>query len=297
LGKYSILRLIFHFVFIAALFIFNNVAAQVTETTIPLIFDKSKSTIRTRFTPPKGYFWVKEIPKSFGEYMVNFPLHPPNFPIRDYKAVPIDEQNFHIAILKIDVGDKDLQQCADAWMRLYAEYLWSQKRFGEIGFEFTSGQYFSWNDFKKGIRTKEYKNRVTFYNTGYTDDSYLNFRKYLTIIFRYAGTISLDRESVPVLENSEIQTGDFIIKPGSPGHSVIVVGVAKNAGGKRLYLLAESYMPAQDIHILKNISKPAISPWYELDVAAPKTSTAKYMFKPTSIKRFHALEVKEKETP
>ena len=90
-------------------------------------------------------------------------------------------------------------------------------------------------------------------------------------------------------DNASIKAGDFLIKPGSPGHSVIIVGVARNVSGKKLYLLAESYMPAQDIHILVNHKNPKLSPWYELDVNAPQTVTAKYIFKPTSIKRFHAL--------
>lgn len=288
--KYQLLIKFCHITFIFTVFCFQSFSAQVTETTEPLNIDFRRSKIITRFTPPKGYFWVKEESGSFGEYLVNFPLHPPNFPIRDYRAVPVDRQNGHVAILKIDVGDKDLQQCADAWMRLYAEYLWSRKRFGEIGFEFTSGQFFSWNDYKIGIRTREIRKKVSFINTGKLDESYTAFREYLNIIFRYAGTISLDRESVSVTQNSDIKTGDFIIKPGSPGHSVIIFGVARNAAGKRLYLLAESFMPAQDIHVLKNDSNPTISPWYELDVNAPKTVTAKYIFRPTSIKRFHAIK-------
>ena len=272
------------------LFSFQGIFSQVIETTEPLIIDESKSTIITRFTPPKGYFWEKNPTGSFSEFMVNFPLHPKNFPVRDFNEVPITRQYNHVAILKIDVGDKDLQQCADAWIRLYSEYLWAQKRFDEIGFEFTSGQFFSWNDYKKGLRTQEIKNRVRFIKAGKYDDSYENFRKYLNIIFRYAGTISLDRESFLLTQNSQIKAGDFLMKPGSPGHSVIIVGVAKNYAGKKLYLLAESFMPAQDIHILVNREKPQLSPWYELDVNAPKTVTAKYIFKPTSIKRYKGIK-------
>ena len=255
---------------------------------------RKKSTIRTRFSPPKGYTWMVEEKGSFSEFLVNFPLHPPNFPIRDFKEIPIAKQYNHAAILKIDVGDKDLQQCADAWMRMYAEYLWMNSRFDEIKFEFTSGQLFAWNDYKKGMRTKEAKNRVTFYKTTTVDDSYESFREYLNIIFRYAGTISLDRESVPIMQNNKIKPGDFLITPGSPGHSVFIVGVAKNNAGKRLYLLAESFMPAQDVHLLRNTANSSISPWYELDVKSAQTATAKYIFKPTSIKRFHALDKLEK---
>jgi hypothetical protein len=70
--------------------------------------------------------------------------------------------------------------------------------------------------------------------------------------------------------------------------------VAKNTAGKRLCLLAESFMPAQDIHLLRNTANSSISPWYELDVKSAQTTTAKYIFKPTSIKRFHALYKMEK---
>ena len=288
--KVQHLRKLYHITFLLGIMCIQPVFSQVTEMTEPLLVDLKKSKIITRFTPPKGYFWMKEQPGSFGEYLVNFPLHPPGFPVRDYRMVPVKTQDRHMALLKIDVGDKDLQQCADAWMRLYAEYLWSQKRFDEIGFEFTSGQFFAWKDYKNGIRTKESKKKVSFYDAGIADESYTAFRDYLNIIFRYAGTISLDREAVPVTQNSDIKTGDFIIKPGSPGHSVIIMGIARNNAGKRVYLLAESFMPAQDIHILKNTVYPELSPWYELDVDAPRTITAKYTFSPTSIKRFRALK-------
>ena len=269
--------------------VFQNSFSQIYVTTQPLEIDQTKSTIRTRFNTPKGFSWVQQEPGSFSEFLTNFPLHPPNLPVRDFTGVPIEEQQHHIAILKIDVGEKNLQQCADAWIRLYAEYLWLNQRFDDIGFEFTSTQFFAWDDYKIGYRTKEVNKKVSFINTGKFDDSYESFQKYLEVIFRYAGTISLDVESETVKNNASVKAGDFIIKPGSPGHSVIIVGVAKNVAGKKLYLLAESYMPAQDIHILVNHKNPKLSPWYELDVNAPQTVTAKYIFKPTSIKRFHAL--------
>lgn len=269
--------------------VFQNSFSQIYVTTQPLEIDQTKSTIRTRFNPPKGFSWIQQEPGSFSEFLTNFPLHPPNLPVRDFTGVPIEEQQHHVAILKIDVGEKNLQQCADAWIRLYAEYLWLNQRFDDIGFEFTSTQFFAWDDYKIGYRTKEVNKKVSFINTRKFDDSYESFQKYLEVIFRYAGTISLDVESYPVKDNASIKAGDFIIKPGSPGHSVIIVGVARNVAGKKLYLLAESYMPAQDIHILVNHKNPKLSPWYELDVNAPQTVTAKYIFKPTSIKRFHAL--------
>ncbi len=277
------------FLLVFFLFGFYGFSQEVEETTQNLNVNYDKATIRTRFNPPKGYTWLKEKEGSFGDFLVNFPLYPKNFPVRDYQKIPIKKQYNHVAILKIDVGEKDLQQCADAWMRLYAEYLWAIKDFDRIVFQFTSGQSLSWNDYKKGIRTTEIGDRVKFHLSAKPNDSYENFRNYLNLVFNYAGTISLDRESKTILRNKDIQTGDFLITPGSPGHSVFIVGVAMNSVGKKVYLLAESYMPAQDLHIIINPLNRTISPWYELDVNSPKTVTAKYIFNPTSIKRFHSL--------
>lgn len=233
---------------------------------------------------------MKQTPGSFSEYLVNFPLHPPDFPIRDYRAIPVENQDNHIAILKIDVGDKDLQQCADTWMRLYAEYFWLKSVTLRLDLNSQAASSFHGTITGTGFEPKKLKSVLSFYDSGEKDDSYSAFRKYFNIIFRFAGTIFLDKESLPVAGNDDIKPGDFIINSGRPGHSVVIVGVAKNNQGKRIYLLAESYMPAQDVDLLKNTGNPAISPWDELDVDASKTITAKYTFKPTSIKHFHAIK-------
>ena len=57
----------------------------------------------------------------------------------------------------------------------------------------------SWNDYKNGVRAFVNGNSVSFRKTENFDDSYENFRKYLDLIFNYAGTISLNKESNKVL--------------------------------------------------------------------------------------------------
>ncbi len=44
---------------------------------------------------------------------------------------------------------------------------------------------------------------------------------------------------------------------------MIVVDVAQNKKGQKIFMLAQSYMPAQDIHIVKNQANTSTSPWYE----------------------------------
>lgn len=248
--------------------------------------NKDKNTIKERFSPPKDYEWVDEKPDSFGYFIENFTLKPYGGPILKYDGTRIATQNVHQAIFDIDTGTKDLQQCADAAIRLRAEYLFKAKKFDEIKFHFTNGDLVSWNDYKNGIRAFVTGNSVSFRKTSLFDDSYKNFRNYLDLIFNYAGTISLNKETKPFIKNSDLKTGDILITPGSPGHVVFISGVAKNKAGQKLFLLAEGFTPAQSIHLLSNPFDKNISPWYDLDVNASETQTARYIFKPTNFRHF-----------
>ncbi|WP_284462133.1 DUF4846 domain-containing protein [Chryseobacterium sp.] len=254
------------------------------ESSVPI--NKDKNTIRERFSPPKDYEWVDEKSDSFGYFIENFKLKPYGSQILKYDGSPIATQHLHEAIFDIDTGNKDLQQCADAVIRLRAEYLYKMKRFDEIKFHFTSGDLLSWNDYKNGTRAIVNGNSVSFRKMSAFDDSYQGFRNYLDLIFNYAGTISLNKETRPVTQNSDLKTGDILITPGSPGHIVFIAGVSKNKEGKKVYLLGEGFTPAQSIHLLSNPFNKNISPWYDLDINEQETKTARYIFKPTNFRSF-----------
>lgn len=257
---------------------------SVSETLVKI--NKDKNTIKERFSPPKGYEWVEEKPDFFGYFIENFQLKPYGSPILKYDGTPIATQNFHEAIFDIDTGSKDLQQCADAAIRLRAEYLFKTKKLDEIKFHFTNGDLMTWNDYKNGTRALVNGNSVRFVRTAAPDDSYQSFRNYLDLIFNYAGTISLNKETKPVTESAHLKTGDILITPGSPGHIVFIAGTSKNEEGKKLFLLGEGYTPAQSIHLLSNPFNKNISPWYDLDVNSAETKTARYIFKPTNFRSF-----------
>ena len=61
-----------------------------------------------------------------------------------------------------------------------------------------------------------------------------------------------------------MQPGDVLIRGGFPGHAVTVMDMAINPQGEKIYLLSQSYMPAQNIHILNNPTAADGSPWYQL---------------------------------
>jgi hypothetical protein len=51
-----------------------------------------------------------------------------------------------------------------------------------------------------------------------------------------------------------------------PGHAVTVVAMAEDQNkGRKVFLLAQSFLPAQDIHVLKNRNDKTLSPWYDLN--------------------------------
>lgn len=250
------------------------------------LVDASGESIRARIEAPPGFEWEEEASGSFGEFLQQTKLKASGSQILDFRGEPIGNQAEHVAVLDYDVGNKDLQQCADAAIRLRAEYLRQADRSDEIGFHFTSGDFFKWSDYKNGIRPQVVGNSVSFSQTASPDDSYEAFRRYLNIVFMYAGTISVNRETRQVRSDEDIKTGDIIITPGSPGHVVIIVGRAKNSSGERVYLLAQGYTPAQSIHVITNPFEGGLNPWYRLSVSQSSVSTARYTFGQTNIRSY-----------
>ncbi len=224
------------------------------------------NALNRRISVPPGFQRVKSPANSFGEWLQHLPLKPGKPEVFLYNGIEKRNQNAHFAVVDLDVGKADLQQCADAVIRLRAEFLYSQQHYSEIEFDFTSGEAVHFNSWIQGYRPVVKNNTVLWVNSGDKGASYKNFRRYLTQIFIYAGSASLARQLHPVKKVAEMQTGDVFIQGGFPGHAVIVVDMALQPdSGKRVFLLAQSFMPAQDVHILVNPNDTALSPWYSLD--------------------------------
>jgi hypothetical protein len=75
----------------------------------------------------------------------------------------------------------------------------------------------------------------------------------------------------------------------SPGHTVIIVDMAVNDDGKTLFLLAQGGSPTQEIHILRNLAKPNISPWFEKDFG-DRFVTTEGTFRTVELNRFIKVE-------
>ena len=235
--------------------VFPNISTKGSDT-------KSQNDFATikKIPLPIGFKRVGVEENSFAEWLQNVPL-------KDDKTVYLFDgsqktnQQAQFAVLDISVGKKNLQQCADAVMRLRAEYLFAYDRFEEIHFTDNDGTAYN-------------------FTPPYTT---AHFKKYLDVVFGMCGSASLAKQLKAVQTFSDIKAGDVIIRGGFPGHAVIVMGVAVNTTGKKIFLLAQSYMPAQDIHVLKNPGNNDLSPWYLIDENLA-IITPEYLFKTSELK-------------
>jgi hypothetical protein len=215
--------------------------------------------VSTRFKVPAGYQRLATAPGSFAAYLQNLPLKPASAQTKTYTGAIARTDAYTAAVVDMSVGSQDLQQCADAVIRLRAEYQFQQKDYKAISFNFTSGFKCDFIHYADGYR---YGNE-RWVLKGKKDYSYASFMRYMTLVFSYAGTLSLQKELNSVSNAADLKIGDVFIKGGSPGHCFIVLDVAENAAHKKLFLLAQSFMPAQNIQVLQNGS-----PWFSLNEAA-----------------------------
>ena len=292
LPKRQILRFNDH-VFVRQMILFGVLWIACTSTSCkneisarqPSIQKPLGKKIETRIQVPSGYTRTKVTNQSFGYYLRNLPLKPEGSEVLYYDGRTKSNHGVYCAVVDLDIGSKDLHQCADAVMRLRATHLWEQKKYDHIHFNFTNGFKVEFKEWMKGRRMVVEGNRTYWDNRDQLSNSYEDFWNYMELIFMYAGTASLEKEmlSIPV---EEMTIGDVLIQGGHPGHAVIVVDQAKNKQGESIYLLAQSYMPAQEIQILSNPIDKGINPWYGLDKEL--IQTPEWSFYPADCKRFMA---------
>ncbi len=243
-------------------------------------------TIASRFVPPASYERLAAQSESFAEYLQNLPLKPHGTLVKYHNGNTKNRPGVYVAVVDMEIGDRDLQQCADAVMRLRAEYLYGQKKYTDIHFRFTNGDNAAYTQYAEGYRASVSGSRVAWKKSARKDYGYATFRQYLDLVFMYAGTLSLSKELEPVASVKDLRAGDVFIKGGSPGHAVIVVDEARNTKtGEKLFLLAQSYMPAQETQVLQNPDNAESSPWYSTDFEGPLV-TPEWTFERSQLKRF-----------
>ncbi len=244
------------------------------------------NTLINRVDMPSGCFRKNDKEGSFAHWLRRLPLKEGNPDVQLYNGKLKGYQNGHAYVINMDVGSKDLQQCADATMRLRAEYLYGNNKHDSIHFNYTNGANVQFSKWKSGLYPVPKSGKVNWVNSTKNNKSYASFKKYMIQIFNYAGTLSLSRELEPVAIET-IQPGDIFCHGGSPGHAVMVMDVVENELGNKLFLLAQSYMPAQEMHILKNPNDEVFSPWYNLSEIGEEINTPEWTFNRSELMRWN----------
>jgi hypothetical protein len=247
---------------------------------------------------PEGYVRVPAAEHSFAAWLRTVPLKKDKT-VYLYNGEPKRNQEAQFAVLDISVNDpsirpgqsegaaapKDLQQCADAIMRLRAEYLYEQKDFVHIEFRSSQGTRFNFSEWLNGKRYRLSAGKLVDCagrrgpradagaagaNAGNVDANAAKMRKsfgeFMEIVFTYCGSLSLERQMIAGGGPEKMEIGDVLIHGGSPGHVMLIIDMAVDSrSGRKVYLLAQGYMPAQDIHIVRDLYDGQLNPWYPDD--------------------------------
>jgi hypothetical protein len=231
-----------------------------------LSFEKNRAervyNISGDIPEPEGYKRVYEPENSFGAFLRKLPFKKDKT-VYLWNGEKKRNQSAQFAVVDIPTGKKDLQQCADVVMRLRAEYLFAQKKYNSISFTDFTGKKYNW----PGGNNRQ------------------QFDRYLENVFGWCGSASLEKQLKPVSNINDLQAGDVFIHGGFPGHAVIVVDVAVNDAGKKLYMLVQGYQPAQDMHLLVNPINTELSPWYEI-LDEETVYTPEWHFKRNELRRW-----------
>lgn len=241
-------------------------------------------TIKARYLPLVGFTRVEVEKGSFGEFLRNKKLKPYGEKALYYDGREKSPSGVYDSVIDVEIGNRDLHQCADAIMLLRGEYLYSIGVYDEINFNFVSGFKAEYKKWMEGYRIKVEGNNVSYYKATEPSNTYEDFRKFMDIVFAYSGTLSLEKELQSV-DAKDMEIGDVFIIGGSPGHAVIVVDMAVNNNNEKIFMLGQSYMPAQQTQILINPSDEDISPWYSLK-DSEKLITPEWVFELNQLRRF-----------
>ncbi len=226
------------------------------------------TTLDKHIPTPDGFSRVEASDKSYAAYLRGLPVRTDRQNVLLYNG---DRSSMPSAgIIPLDLGKRDLHQCADSVIRLYAEYLWSTDQEDDATFHYTSGDLAKWTDWKKGRPLKIKGRKVVQSKAKPYPDTHKAYRKWLDQVFMYASTRSLHRDSKRVKQSKYLQSGDFFLQGGSPGHVIMILDIAENATGQRVALMGQGYLPAREFHIIKGAGVGVEdNVWFVLDDKQP----------------------------
>ena len=262
---------------------------------IPLV-SFGQLTLETKYNPPEGFERIYN--DGYSNFLRQFPLKENNI-VKFYDGNPFEEDktNYDIwdAVFDYDLGTHKYHECADSVIYLYSKYNWVAKNYKNLEFHTKLGTSLKYNDYLNGVKYKGVKNKE---NNEWIDlkndwtnpkprlNNLKNFEAWLKIVFGWANTYSIDEYNSIKINILDMRPGDFFVRsyPDSVGHAINVVDVVVNlTNNKKMYMLSQSFQPAQETHILINPQNGSV--WYTLD-EFKDIDTPEYLFTVNELKRF-----------
>ena len=157
-------------------------------------------TIRGISLPP-GFDYVAEGDTAYSNWLLDLRLKK-NKTVYLYNGKLKSNQDAQYGVLDIDIGKKDLVQCADAAMKLKADYLFEKHLYDQIKFLTTSGNEISFENWRRGMRWKVQGAKLVSYNINKEGINKENeYASFMEFVFSYCGSYSLSKQLKVVNDN------------------------------------------------------------------------------------------------
>ena len=220
-----------------------------------LKFPAAVDSLQSRFPTPPGYRRVPVVKGSFGEWLRGLPLAAAGTPVVSHTGDTVfaGDDDYVAAVIAIDVGAGDLQQSADAVIRLNGEWLWASEQPNAITYKSTTKLDMPFSRWAKGQRLLAAgPNMGWVVKSKPKDPTYNDFRQYIDAVMLWSNNVSLAMRATHVEDPAQLAAGDFFLQTRGKGHAVLVLDVAQKPTGERVALLGQSLQsPAQSIHVMQ----------------------------------------------
>ena len=221
-------------------------------------------TVRTRIGSPPGYVRTAVTPLGWSEWLRYLPVKEEN--VVHYYNDDTRSRAKAATVINMPVGKTNLRHAAEMIIQLRAEYHYSIRKHGAIHPMAIFGQPLPWVDWARGKRLTTERHRPKWVQREASDSTYPNFQAYLETILHHVGTVSLAEQTSPVYGAADARIGDVFVRPGFPGHAVLIGDMVEHpVTGQRAVLLAQGNRPAQAFHVVLNPAEPKKKdPWFYL---------------------------------
>src|SRR6187402_2864812 len=160
---------------------------------------------------PQGFAYVEDGDSAYSNWLLDLKLKKSKT-VYLYNGKLKSNQDAQYVVLNIDIGKKDLVQCADAAMKLRADHLFEKHLYDQIKFLATSGDEISFESWLKGVRWKEQGAKLVSYII-HKEGSNIQqeYDSFMELVFSYCGTYSLSKQLKVVNDSRSIQPGDIFV--------------------------------------------------------------------------------------